>query len=110
MFDVPTTIPRRHLMADPNATLRGILERNTAAAIGGETAGYHLNHVTIELDISEVGTLDESLEGLPISVEGRFETREHPESGTRWVFKARSARQDVPGSGGPPLSGPPSPA
>ncbi len=96
-------------MTDPSATLRGILERNIAAAIGGETAGYHINHVTIELDVSEVGALDESLEGLPISVEGRFETREHPQSGTRWVFKARSVQADVAGGGGP-LSAPPPPA
>jgi hypothetical protein len=96
-------------MADPNAALRGILERNTAAAIGGETAGYHLNHVTIELDVSEVGALDESLEGLPINVEGHFEAREHPQSGTRWVFKARSVQADVAGGGGP-LSAPPPPA
>ena len=96
-------------MADPNATLRGILERNVAAAIGGQTAGYHINHVTIELDVSEVGALDESLEGLPISVEGHFEAREHPQSGTRWVFKARSVQPDVAGRGGP-LSAPPPPA
>ena len=97
-------------MADPNATIRGILERNTAAAISGETAGYHINHVSIELDVSEVGdALDESLEGLPISVEGHFEAREHPQSGTRWVFKARSVQPDVAGGGGP-LSAPPPPA
>ena len=94
-------------MADTEAALRGILERNMAAAVSGETAGYHLNHVTIELDISEVGALDEGLEGLPVSAEGHFETREHPESGTRWVFKARAVQGDVPGMGGPPLSAPP---
>ena len=93
-------------MTEPDAALRGILERNVAAAVGGETAGYHLNHVTIEIDTSEIGDLDESMEGLPVSIEGRFETREHPESGTRWIFKARSVRQDVPGRGGP-LSAPP---
>jgi len=97
-------------MADPDAALRGILERNMAAAVGGEMPSYHLNHVTIEVDTSEVGPLDEGLEGLPISVEGRFETRKHPEGGTRWVFKAHSVHQDVPCRGGPPLSGSPSPA
>ena len=76
-------------MADPDATLRGILERNAAAA-GAGTAAYHLNHVTIELDASEVGALGEGLEGLPVSVQGHFEAREHPESGTRWVFKAHA--------------------
>lgn len=87
---------------DRGATLRGILERN-------EAAGYYLNHVTIEVDMSEVGTVDEGLEGLPISVEGRFEERDHPESGARWVFKAHSVQADVPGSSAP-LSGPPPPA
>ncbi len=89
-------------MADTEAALRGILERNMAAAVSGETAGYHLNHVTVELDTSEVSILDEGLEGLPISVEGRFETREHPEGSIRWVFKARSVRAEVPGQGAPP--------
>ena len=93
-------------MAGPDAVLRGILERNMAAAAEGETAGYHLNHVTVEIDVSELDLVDEGLEGLPISVEGRFETREYPE-GARWVFKARSVRGEVPGSGGPPLSAPP---
>jgi hypothetical protein len=97
-------------VADSATTLRGILERNVTAAVGSETAGYHLNHVTIELDTPEVGALDESLEGLPISAEGHFETREHPESGTRWVFKAPALRGDVPGGEGPPLSAPPPPA
>ena len=96
-------------MGDPES-LRGILERNTAAVAGGATAGYHLNHVTIEIDTSEVGPLDEGLEGLPVSVEGSFETREHPEGGARWVLKARSIHQDAPGGGGPPLSAPPPPA
>ena len=82
-------------MADPDATLRGILERNAAAA-GAGTAAYHLNHVTIELDASEVGALGEGLEGLPVSVKGHFEAREHPESGTRWIFKAHALRADVP--------------
>ncbi len=93
-------------MAEPDAALRGILERNVVAAVEGETAGYHLNHVTIDIDVSEVGSLDAGLEGLPVRVEGRFETREHPE-GTRWVFKARSVRGDIPGGEAPPLSGPP---
>ncbi len=96
-------------MTDPDAALRGILERNMAAAVVGEMPSYHLNHVTIEIDTSEVGPLDEGLEGLPVSIEGRFETREHPESGTRWVFKARSVQPDVAGRGGP-LSAPPPPA
>ncbi len=96
-------------MADPDATLRGILERNeAAAATGGETAAYHLNHVTIELDTSEVGTLEAGLEGLPVSVEGSFETREHPELGTRWVFKAHSARSEsFSGRGGSQTTPPP---
>lgn len=96
-------------MAEPEA-LRGILERNMAAVVDGEDVVYHLNHVTIEIDTSEVGLLDEGLEGLPVSVEGSFETREQPEGSARWVLKARSIHQDVPGSGGPPLSAPPPPA
>ena len=94
-------------MTDLTATVRGILERNISA-LGDETGGYHLNHVTIDLDVSEVGLLDENLGGLPISVEGRFEVREHPQSGTRWVFRARSVQADV--AGGPPLSAPPPPS
>ena len=82
-------------MADPDATLRGILERNVATT-GAGTAAHHLNHVTIELDASEVGALSEGLEGLPVSVEGHFEAREHLDSGTRWVFKAHALREEVP--------------
>ena len=81
-------------MADPDATLRGILERNVATT--GAGTAHHLNHVTIELDASEVGALSKGLEGLPVSVEGHFEAREHPDSGTRWVFKAHALREDVP--------------
>jgi hypothetical protein len=94
-------------MADPDATLRGILERNEAAAVRSGTAIYHLNHVTVELETSDVGdSLYEGLEGLPVSAEGLFETREHPESGTRWVFKAHALREDVPGGAGPLLPAP----
>lgn len=86
-------------MGDRGATLRGILEKNEAAMTGTATAAYHLNHVTIELDASEVSALDEGLEGLPVSAEGHFEMREHPESGTRWVFKAHALRGSVPADG-----------
>ena len=82
-------------MEDQNAVLRGIFERNVAA-LDDPGGGYHLNHVTIELDLSEANTPDEGAEGLPVSVEGRFETREHPESGTRFVFVARRVRQGTP--------------
>jgi hypothetical protein len=95
-------------MADLDAPLRGILEITTAAAIDDETTGYHLNHVTIEVDTSEIGALDENLEGLPVSVEGRFEMREHPESGTCWILRAHSMRGDVPGRGDPLSGYPPS--
>ena len=95
-------------MADSTAALRDILERNISA-VDDETGGYHLNHVTIDLDVSEVGALDENLEGLPISVEDHFEVREHPQSGTRWVFRASSVQADV-ADGGLPLSAPPPPA
>jgi hypothetical protein len=89
------------------APLRGILEKNEA---GGETAGYHLNHVTVEIDASEAAGLEEAAEGVPVSLEGSFETREHSESGPRWIFIARAVHQDVPSSEDPPLSGPPSPS
>ena len=95
MYDATTRYSKGAHMADPDATLRGILERNAAAAGAGTTA-YHLNHVTIELDASEVGALGEGLEGLPVSVEGHFEAREHPESGTRWIFKAHALSADAP--------------
>ena len=48
-------------MAESDAALRGILERNVAAAAEGESAGYHLNHVTVELDVSETDSLGEGL-------------------------------------------------
>ncbi len=87
-------------------TLRGILEKNTPGM--GHTTDHRLNNVTIEVDLSEVSGLDESLEGQPMSVEGRFETRQHPELGTRWVFKAHSARSEsFSGRGGSQTAPPP---
>ena len=95
-------------MAEPDVDLKGLLERNTAGI--GHTTAYRLDNVTIEVDLSEVGEVDESLaEGLPVSVNGHFETQDNPETGTRWVFKAHSLRQEVAGGGGP-LTGPPPPA
>ena len=95
-------------MAEPDVDLKGLLERNTAGL--GHTTAYRLDNVTIEVDLSEVGTVDESLaEGLPVSVNGHFETQDTPETGTRWVFKAHSLHQEVAGGGGP-LEGPPPPA
>ena len=82
-------------MEGQNGVLRGIFERNMAA-LDEPGGGYHLNHVTIELDLSGAEAPDEGAEGLPVSVEGRFETREHPDSGTRFVFAARSVRQGTP--------------
>lgn len=94
-------------MTEPEATLVGTLQRNTTD--NPEGAGYRLNNVTIEVDASEIPTLDESLEGQPVDVEGHFETREHPESGTRLVFKARSARPRVFSDRGGSESTPPPP-
>lgn len=76
-------------MSGTEAVLVGTLQRNTTD--NPEGAGYRLNNVTIEVDASAISILDEGLEGQPVNVEGHFETREHPESGTRLVFKARSA-------------------
>jgi hypothetical protein len=68
-------------MADPDVTLKGILRRNTPGL--GRDTEYRLDNATIEIDLSEVEAVDESMEDMPISVEGHFETREHPELGTR---------------------------
>ena len=58
----------------------------------GRDTEYRLDNATIEIDPSEVEAVDESMEDMPTSVDRHFETREHPELGTRWVFKAHSAR------------------
>jgi hypothetical protein len=77
-------------MAHPDVALKGILRRNTPGL--DHNTEYRLNDATIEVDLSEVEAVDQSMEGMPISVEGRCETRENPELGTRWVFKAHSAQ------------------
>ena len=74
----------------PDVTLKGIFRRNTPGL--DHNTEYRLNDATIEVDLSEVEAVDQSMEGMPISVEGRCETRENPELGTRWVFKAHSAQ------------------
>ena len=62
-------------MAEPDVDLKGLLERNTPGL--GHTTSYRLDNVTIEVDLSEIGVVDESLtEGLPVSVNGHFETQE----------------------------------
>ena len=95
-------------MAGPNVDLKGLLERNTPGL--GHTTSYRLDNVTIEVDLSEVGGVNERVaEGLPVTVNGYFETQDNPETGARWVFKAHSLHQDVAG-GGAPLTGPPPPA
>lgn len=67
-------------MAEPDVDLKGLLERNTAGI--GHTTAYRLDNVTIEVDLSEVGDVDESLaEGLPVSVNGHFETQDNAETG-----------------------------
>lgn len=75
-------------MAEPDVTLSGTLEGGIAG-IGGETTGYNLNDVSIEIDMSEVSNADE-LQGNTISVEGHFEVKEGPERGSYWIFKAHS--------------------
>jgi hypothetical protein len=95
-------------MAEPDVDLKGLLERNSPGL--RHTTSYRLDNVTIEVDLSEVGGVDESLaEGLPVTVNGHFETQDNPKTGARWVFKAHSLHQEVAGSGAP-LTGPPPPA
>lgn len=96
-------------MADPDVTLKGLLERSTVGT--GHNTEYRLNNVTIEVDLSELGAVDESMEGMPVSVEGHFETRDHPELGASPYFKAHSARAGTfSDSGGGTSSAPPPPA
>lgn len=92
-------------MADPDVALKGLLERNTEGI--GHTTGYRLNNVTIEVDLSKVEAVDESLEGMPITLRGHFEIREHPEHGARWIFKAHSAEPGAFAEGGGMSSAPP---
>lgn len=68
-------------------------EKNTPGL--GHTTDYRLDNATLEVDLSEVDLVDESLEGLPVSVEGHFETRDNPETGTRWIFKVHHLYQQV---------------
>ncbi len=95
-------------MSHPDVTVKGILGVNDTAP-PNETTGFYLDHVAIEVDMSEVEGLDRSLEGLPINVEGHFEVREdeNPGSPVRWIFKAHRAYQDVGGGGGGMSSVPP---
>ncbi len=88
--------------------MKSLLERNTPGF--SHTTAYRLDNVTIEVDLLEVGEVDESLaEGLPVSVHGHFGTQDNPETGPRWVFKAHRLHQEVAG-GGPPLTDSPPPA
>jgi hypothetical protein len=91
-------------MAEPDVDLKSLLQRNTPGL--GHTTSYRLDNVIIEVDLSEVSVVDES---LPVTVNGHFETQDNPETGPRWVFKAHRLHQEVAG-GGAPLTGPPPPA
>lgn len=95
-------------MADPDVTLKGIFGVNDTSP-PNENTGFYLDHVAIEVDMSEVQGLDRTLEGLPINVDGHFEVRrdENPDSPVRWVFKAHRAYQEVGGGGGGMASSPP---
>lgn len=77
-------------MAEPDVTLQGRLQR--AAAIGGETTGYELFNVTIEVDMSDVEYVD-TLDGQTVKLNGHFETVDGPERGPRWVFKAHGTAE-----------------
>jgi hypothetical protein len=60
-------------MAEPDVDLKGLLERNTPGL--DHTTSYRLDNVTIEVDLSEVGGVDESLaEGLPSTDTSRRKT------------------------------------
>lgn len=91
-------------MAYPDVTVKGIFGVNDASP-PNENTGYYLDHVALEVDMSEIEGLDRSLEGLPINVEGHFEVREdeNPDSPVRWIFKAHRVHQDI-GSGGRGMS------
>jgi hypothetical protein len=76
---------------EPDATLHGRLQGGVVAP-GGETTGYELLNVTIEVDMSDVENVD-ALDGQTVKLNGHFETREGPERGTRWVFKAHGTAE-----------------
>jgi hypothetical protein len=96
-------------MADPDVTLRGILTRNTPGL--GHNTDYRLDNAAIEIDLSKVEAVDESMEGMPISVVGHFEPRVDSELGAAWVFKAHSAQAGAfSDAGGSPSTAPPSSA
>ena len=96
-------------MADPDVTMKGILGVNDTSP-PNENSRYYLDHVAIEVDMSEIESLNRGFEGLPINVEGHFEVREdeNPDSPIRWVFKAHRVHQDVGGGGGGMSSASPS--
>lgn len=93
-------------MANADVTLKGILRKSSTPALGHNT-GHRLDSPTIEVDLPGVEAVDEGMDGMPISVEGHFEAREHPELGTRWGFKAHSAQTGgFSDAGGGPSSAP----
>ena len=95
-------------MAEPDVDLRGLLERNTPGL--GHTTSYRLDNVTIEVDLSEVGDVDESLaEGLPVTVNGHFETQDNPRRARGGCSRLTPCTRTSAG-GGAPLTGPPPPA
>ena len=88
-------------MADPDVTIKGIFGVNDTAP-PNENTGYYLDHVAIEVDMSEIRGLNPGLGGLAISAEGGFEVREdeNPGSPVRWVFEAHRVYQDLGSRGG----------
>ena len=88
-------------MAEPDVTMKRILGVNDTSP-PNENTGYYLDHVAIEVDMSDVESLDRGPEGLPINVEGHFKVREdeNPASPIRRVHKAHRLHRDVGGGGG----------
>ena len=73
-------------MTDPDVTIKGILGVNDTAP-SNENTGYYLDHVAIEVDMSEIEGLDRSLESLSINVEGHslgFQSASRLPGSRRW--------------------------
>jgi hypothetical protein len=74
---------------EPDVNIFGTLQGGIVA-VGGETTGFLLHNVTIEVDMSAVENADE-LDASRLRLYGHFEVFEGVETGRRWVFKAHQA-------------------
>ena len=75
----------------PDITLKGRL-KGGILGIGGETTGYLLENVTIEIDMSQVENAKQ-LDGKEIRAEGEFDPEHYIERGDVWIFRAKSATE-----------------